>query len=243
MEPLDLDLFTGAVDDVERTQYQILAGLQQAHSAFEEQRVYPHLGRLVKLHGALLTVLDRTEEFRTPRTGQITGIDWEEKSVTYEWPELEDTEMNAVEDLIRWALPQIRTAIEEGRSVYEHVEENTELETVGIVPSYLKEGYLMVPDREADELHVLRYELSTIHEEGERHRALRTVHCKTVAQAGADIPPSSIKLDLLEERRDLPAPATYFSNTDLNVPYKETLLPVVKRRLIRHLVSQVGGKT
>jgi hypothetical protein len=240
MKPLSLELFTGAVDDVEQTQYQILAGLQQAEAAFDKQRVYPHLGRLVTLHQGLMTVLERTEDFRSPDTGRITGIDWDEASVTYEWPELEGAEMTVVEDLIRWALPQIRSTIEEGREVYEHVEENTKLETVGIVPSYLQEGYLMVPDRKSDVLHVLRYELSTIHEEGEKHRALRTVHCRTVEQAGVDVHPSSIKLDLVEERRDLPNPATYFSNTDLQVPYKETLLPVVKRRLIRHLASEVG---
>jgi hypothetical protein len=240
MDPLRLELFTSAVDDVERTQYQILAGLQKAEAAFEEQRVYPHLGQLVQLHAALMTVLARTEDFRTPQTGRITGIDWDDESITYEWPELEDTEMSVVEDLIRWALPKIRSTIEEGRAVYEHVEENTALETVGIVPSYVQEGYLMVPERDADALHVLRYELSIIQEEGEKHRALRTSHCKTVAQSGVDVHPSSVKLDLLEERRDLPNPATYFSNTDLAVPYEETLLPVVKRRLIRRLASEMG---
>jgi hypothetical protein len=240
MQPLSLELFAGAVDDVEKTQYQILGGLKQACAAFEEQRVYPHLGRLVELHGALRTVLKRTEDFRTPETGQITGLDWEEKVLTYEWPELEDTEMAVVEDLIRWALPHLREAIEEGRRVYEHVEDNMELETVGIVPSYLQEGYLMVPEREAGQLHVLRYQLSIIQEEGEKHRALRTVHCKTVEENGVDVHPSTVKLDLLEERRDLPNPATYFSNTALDVPYQETLLPVVKRRLIRRLASEMG---
>jgi len=240
MDPLSLDLFTGAIDDVERTQYEVLAGLRTAQEAFDEQRVYPHLGRLVKLHGALVTVLSRTEDFRTPETGRISGIDWDEKSLSYEWPEFEGAEMAVVEDLIRWALPHIRETIEEGRAVYEHVEENLELETVGIMPSYLQEGYLMVPDRGADSLHVLRYTLSIFTEEGETHRALRTRHCKTVEQEGVDVDPSSVKLQLLEERRDLPAPATYFSKTDVNVPYKETLLPVVKRRLVRQLSEEMG---
>ena len=240
MQPLSLELFTEAVDDVERTQYQILAGLKRARMAFEEKRVYPHLGRLVELHGALVTVLKRTEDVRTTETGQVTGIDWEEKALAYEWPELEDTEMAIVEDLIRWAIPHIREAIEDGRAVYEHVEDSMELETVGIVPSYLQEGYLMVPEREADQLHVLRYELSIIQEEGEKHRALRTVHCKTVEEEGVDVHPSSVKLDLLEERRDLPNPATYFSDIGLEVPYEETLLPVVKRQLIRRLATEMG---
>ena len=89
MVSLSIELFTGAVDDVEQTQYKILAGLQGAESAFQEQRVYPHLGHLVELHEGLMTVLERTEDFRTPTTGRITGIDWDEASITYEWPELE----------------------------------------------------------------------------------------------------------------------------------------------------------
>lgn len=240
MESLTLELFTGAVDDVERTQYQVLAGLKKAETAFAKKQVYPYLGKLVKLYRALHTVLERTEDFRTPDTGRISGLDLEAHSITYEWPELEDTQMTVVEDLIRWALPHIQEAIKEGRSVYEHVEDNLELETVGIVPSYLQEGYLMVPEGEEDVLHVLRYQLSIIQEEGEKHRALRTVHCKTVSQDGVDVHPSSVKLDLLEERRDLPNPATFFSNTNVAVPYKETLLPVVKRRLIRRLASEMG---
>lgn len=240
MDALRLELFTEGVDDVERTQYKILGGLQRAQRAFEAQRVYPHLARLVKLHGALVTVLARTEDFRTPETGRITGINWEEKTLDYEWPEFEGAEMAVVEDLIRWALPHIRSTIEEGTEVYEHVEENLALETVGILPTYVQEGYLMVPDREAHVLHVLRYTLSIFAEEGETHRALRTTHCKTVEQAGLDIDPSSVKLQLLEERRDLPAPATYFSNVDLDVPYQETLLPVVKRRLVRQLAVEMG---
>lgn len=241
MEALSLNLFTGAVEDVERTQYKVLAGLKKARSAFDAQRVYPYLGRLVKLHGALVTVLDRTEEFRTPETGRVSGIDWDEKTVTYEWPELEGTEMAEVEDLIRWALPRIRDAIEEGKDVYEQVEDNLELETVGIMPSYVQEGYLMVPHREEGVLHVLRYTLSIIEGEDERHRALKTTHCKTVSQESVDIDPSTIKLQLVEERRDLPNPATYFSNIDLHVPYQETLLPVVKRRLVRRLAAESGG--
>ncbi len=241
MDPLSLEDFTEAVDDVERTQYKILGGLQKAQKAFEQKRVYPHLGRLVKLHGALVSILNQTEDFRTPETGRISGIDWDEKTVKYEWPEFDGSEMADVEDLIRWALPHIQSAIEDGTAVYEHVEDNLELETVGIMPSYVQEGYLMVPHREEGALHVLRYTLSLIEGEDETHRALKTVHCKTVSEEKVDVNPSTIKLELIEERRDLPNPATYFSNIDLHVPYQETLLPVVKRRLVRRLAAESGG--
>jgi len=76
----------------------------------------------------------------------------------------------------------MRSSIEEGRAVYGHVKENAELETVGIFASYLQEGYLMGPDRAHEILYLLRYEVSTLHEEGETHRSLWTVHGKSVEE-------------------------------------------------------------
>ena len=237
---MNLSLFLNPHQDFEKAQYRVLGSLYETRSAFSRNVIYPHLSDLIHLHNQLETIVQQLDELRDSMAGEIEGVDVETARVLRSAPEMGDEQLGVLEDLIRWALPKIRSTIEEGRSVYEHVEENTELETVGIVPKYLQEGYLMVPERQVGDLHVLRYELSIIQEEGEKHRALRTVHCKTVSQDWVDVHPSTIKLDLLEERRDLPNPATYFSNTALSVPYEETLLPVVKRRLIRHLSLEMG---
>ncbi len=236
MQPLSLHLFTRAVHDVERTQYQILAGLKRARDAFDRDEVYPHLGRLISLYRSLRKVVERSDAFRTSTTGTIKNVDLEEQEVTYEWPELDNAQMAVVEDLIRWALPRIQETIEDGRAVYEAVEDNIALETVGIVPSYTQEGYLMVPDASAQALNVLRYSVSIFTDEEEPYRALRTTVCKTVDQpVGVSVHPSTVKLELVEERRDLPNPATYFTRSDTPYPYEATLLPVVKRQLLRHL--------
>jgi hypothetical protein len=240
MTPLSLELFTGAAYDVERTQYQVLAGLKRARDAFSKNYVYPHLGRLVKLYKTLNTVLERSEAFRTKQTGEITGVDLDAESLIYEWPELDRDQMADVKELIRWSLPHVQDAIEEGRAVYEFVEDSLYVEEVGIVPSYVEEGYMMVPDREQDVLHVMRYHLSIFTNADERYRSLRTVHCKSVPQPGVDLHPSSVKLELMEENQDLPNPATYFFDTEEVFPYERTMLPVVKRRLMRHLHEQGG---
>lgn len=240
MHALTLDLFSGAVRDIERTQYQVLAGLQNIRTAFSNNRIYPHLGHLINLYRSLQTVLEQSEQFRTSQTGRMTGVDLEHQTVQYEWPELDSDQMASVETLIHWALPRIQETIEEGKAIYEFVEDNLEVETVGIVPSYVQEGYLMVPDREHAVLYVLRYTLSIYREEDERYRTLKTEVCKTLQQHGADRSPSSIKLKLVEERKDLPNPATYFFQTDLAFPFEATLLPIVKRRFLQQLASETG---
>jgi hypothetical protein len=57
-------------------------------------------------------------------------------------------------------------------------------------------------------------------------------------QPDVDWHPSSVKLKLIEERKDLPNPATFFFDTDLALPYQETLLPVAKRRMMRVLAEE-----
>jgi hypothetical protein len=55
-----------------------------------------------------------------------------------------------------------------------------------------------------------------------------------------DVAPGSIKMELIEERDDLPNPATYCFQTDRVFPYQETLLPVAKRRFIRYLSGEMS---
>lgn len=242
MTPLSVDLFTSAVHDVEQTQYKILGGLKRARDAFSENRIYPHLGRLVKLHRSLTKILDTSDQMRKPTNGTISGVDWDNLTITYEWPEIEDDAVTVVAKLIQWALPYVEDTLHEGKTVYEFVDDNVELQAVGIVPSYLKEGYLMVPDRATENasLHVFRYTMSVVHDEGERARMLRTAHCRTVQCQKVEPHPSSIKLELVKERKDLPNPATYFFDAEVAFPYEETMLPVVKRRLLRHLTRETG---
>ena len=44
-------------------------------------------------------------------------------------------------------------------------------------------------------------------------------------------------LELIEANRDLPNPATYLFETDLDFPFNETILPVAKRKFLRGLYS------
>ena len=237
MQEWKLDLFTGAVYDYERAQYQILSNLQYVRQEFSNNRIYPHLGQLINIYGTLQTIVQNTESLKDALPGKIKEIDLENKAVVYEKSELDQDQMMVVEELIQWALPHIKDAIDEGKTIFEFVEENLFLEQVGIVPSYVQEGYLFVPDRENGELHVLQYNLSIFVGVQERYRSLRTSHVRSIPVQSVVPSPQTIKMSLMEERRDLPNPATYNFSSDLDFPYESTMLPVAKRKLMRYLFT------
>lgn len=229
-----------AYDDFEQAQYCILGGLQQARQAFARSIIYPHLGELVKLHGTLRGIVEQLEGVRNAMPGRLSGIDAEAQRVVYREQELGHEEVACVEDLIRWALPHLRETIDEGRTVYDFVEEHLHIEEVGIVPSYVEEGYLFLPDPQRAQLHILQYSLSVITRSDERFRTLKTTLVRSLPQRGVFPAPQSLKLQLVSENRELPNPATFFLSTEFDFPFEPTMLPIAKRKLMQHLAGQAG---
>ncbi len=237
---LRLEHFLSGAADLERAQYEILAALQETHREFSRNVIYPYLSDLIHLFEQLQHILRGLEGIRNAAPGEVRQVDWEACRIIYERPAFDADRIAAVEELIRWALPHIQHAIEEGRTIFEFVEEHLHMEPVGIVPSYQEEGYLIVPDQRGGLLHVLQYQLSVVSGGSERYRTLRTVHLKQIPIRGVYPAPQRIKLDLIAERRELPNPATYFFATDLDFPFAQTVLPVAKRKLMRYLFTRVG---
>jgi hypothetical protein len=236
-----LEHFLGGISDLEQAQYKILAALQETHREFSRNIIYPYLSDLIHLFEQLQHILRGLEGIRNAAPGEVRQVDLEACRVIYERPAFEADRIAVIEELIRWALPYIQEAIEEGRTIFEFVEEHLHMEPVGIVPTYQEEGYLIIPDQRGHLLHVLQYQLSVVRGGSERYRTLRTVHLKQLPLGGVYPAPQRIKLDLIAERRELPNPATYFFATDLDFPFAQTVLPVAKRKLMRYLFTQIGN--
>ncbi|HMB94257.1 MAG TPA: hypothetical protein VKP65_25630 [Rhodothermales bacterium] len=240
MPDLHLHHFMQPGDDFERAQYRILSGLGEARTAFSRNIIYPHLGHLVHLHQDLRSLLQQLDGLREAMPGSLTALDPETGEPVYDKPASKGRELGFMEDLIHWALPHIKDAIGEGSTVFEFVEDNLYLEEVGILPSYVEEGYLITPDPQRQQQHILQYQISVFTRADERYRSLKTTLIKSIPQRGVYPSPQSIKLDLLTENRDLPNPATYFFATDLDFPFEATVLPVAKRKLMQYLAEQGG---
>lgn len=240
MAELRLNHFLSAVHDFESAQYKVLDKLQKARAAFSRNVVYPHLSSLVRLYDSLQVIVNGMEEVKHGLPRRLEKIDLDTHTLKYEYPSLDDDQMAVVKDLVQWSMPFIQEAIEEGRTIFEFVEENLHIGEVGLIPSYVEEGYLIVPDLTSSALHILKYDVSLFTDAKERFRSLRTAHVKTIPGRQISRSPQSIKLELIEENRELPNPATYLCDTEIAFPYEQTVLPIAKRKLMRYLYTQGG---
>jgi len=234
---LTVDLFTNVQSDFEVCQYKVLAGLKSISDDFQQNRIYPHLSNLIELKTVLSDILKKLRDLRAQFPKRIKKIDFVNQKIEHEVVFVAGADLSKVEDLIAWALPYIEAKIEEGKAIYEFVDEEIQLEEVGIIPGYTDEGYLFVPDNEESKLLLFQYEVTVFKSAQDDYRALKTAFLKALEQGMAHRSPNAIKLDLINENKKLPNPATFAFNTDLYFPFRETIFPVTKRKLLRQLYN------
>lgn len=234
---LTLELFTQVQSDYEMRQYKVLAALKRISGDFQHNKIYPHLSHLVELHHTLSDIKKRLSDLRSEFPKRIKKIDFVNQEIEHEVVFVDGSDLQKVEDLIEWALPYIEAKIEEGKTIYEFVNDKIFMEEVGIVPNYTDEGYFFVPDNEEAKLLLFQYEVSIFQSAKDQYRSLKTEFLKALEQNRAHLSPNSIKLDLINEYKQLPNPATYSFQTELNFPFNETVFPVVKRKLIKQLYN------
>lgn len=234
---LSVDMFTNVQSDFEVCQYKVLAGLKSISDDFQKNKIYPHLSNLIELKTVLSDILQKLRDLRAQFPKRIKKIDFVNQKIEHEVVFVAGADLSKVEDLIAWALPYIDAKIEEGKAIYEFVDEEIRLEEVGIIPGYTDEGYFFVPDNEESKLLLFQYEVTVFKSAQDDYRALKTAFLKALEKGMAHRSPNAIKLELINENKKLPNPATFAFNTDLYFPFRETIFPVTKRKLLRQLYN------
>lgn len=229
---LSLDLFTKVNDDIEKRQYIILAELKSIDKEFKQYKIYPGLSRLVELRKILMDVIRRLTDLRSQFPKRIEKIDFVNRTIHEQVVFVEGADIIGVIELIQWALPHIEKTIKEGAAIHQFVAKELLIEEVGILPNYRDEGYFFIPDNRKNRLNLFRFELSIFKSADDQYRSLKTRFLKTVENTVIKPSPNSIKLELINEQRELPNPATYSFDTVLDFPFRQTILPVAKRKLI-----------
>lgn len=232
MERLQHDWLTEGMIDYEYKKYILLAYLKDIKKRFDLTQLYPFLADLVFHYRNLQRIKSNKELIFESFPKSISRADFQKLTFTYKRIINDDDMMQEIESIIAFAIPQLERIINEGKELYEFVEENIEIEAIGVTPIYANEGYILVNQDAARDVSIFRYQLSVFENADEKYRSLTTTY---VSEDVKDITRSfeQIKLDLIKRFKELPNPATYLIMSKLKFPVPETLLPVAKRLLVR----------
>lgn len=229
-----------APTDFEAAQYGVLAELKKYQNAFNQTCLYPPLSELADCYGVLRDLLKKSTAQRAQLRKEVADLDLKHRELLFKLVDAPAKELEQVWALMAWALPLMRGILDEALKILHFVSDHVTIVEVGILPMYREEGYWLVPHVQEHEVRVLRYTATLYTSADERFRTLKTVQVAVIDQQYVMHTFESIKLSLIKTHRDLPNPATYATEVDVDMgfPFVETVLPVAKRQLMDTLFAQ-----
>ncbi|HLF33217.1 MAG TPA: hypothetical protein VI583_03200 [Cyclobacteriaceae bacterium] len=234
MKNLKSDWLTEGLIDFEYKKYILLAYLKGVRHNFSLNRLYPFLSDLIfhfrNLHRIQSNKMMIYEQF----PGTISKADFEKLQVSYKKIVEDNDIMKEISDIIEFSMGQFKDLLEEGKDIYEFVEENIELVPIGVSPLYDREGYLLVEELKNTELEVYRYQVTIFESADEKYQGVHTRLIDTFEKSMSTTY-EYVKLMLVKRYKDLPNPATYLLTAKFTFPHQATLLPVAKRLLVKYI--------
>jgi hypothetical protein len=219
--------------DFEYKKYLLLSYLQDVSQNFNATRLYPWLAELIDHYKNAIAVKENKQNLKKYFPQRLSGIN-ENGQLSYDHIIGDDELMLELESIIEYAIPQFQNRVDEGKSIYDIVEEHLFIQPVGIIPLHPECGYMFLKGGKSAATNVYEYQVTIFENAAEKFKAIHTHFVKAFAK-NISTTFQSIKSDLLRENRNLPNPATYAIETDMSLPMDETFLPIAKRMLIRHL--------
>lgn len=234
MDNLKDNWLTDGLIDFEYKKYVLLAYLKRVKESFGRVELYPHLSDLVFHYRNLVALRDNKALIFESFPKELSLENLKMLELNYKKMIEDDVVMQEIESILEFAVPQLKDSMKEGSTIYEFVESKCELSPVGVVPLYAHEGYMFITQPPENETNVYRYQVTVYQNSAEQMRGLQTQLVYTTHYNFTNTY-EQMKLTLIRQYSDLPNPAAFLVLSKMKFPYLQTLVPVAKRLLVKHL--------
>jgi|JI8StandDraft_2_1071088.scaffolds.fasta_scaffold01641_9 hypothetical protein len=234
MKILNPNWLTEGLIDFEYKKYILLAYFKGIQEEFRASKLYPYLSDLIFHYQNLQNIKEHKKILYQSFPKQISKADFENLRIEYENFVQDDQLMEELESIISFALPNFKNLLVEGKNIYEYIEQNLEFLPIGISPLYQEEGYLFLHEELLRNIQIYYYQASMFTNLENSFRAIHLEYLETIQKSFFETF-ENLKINLLRKYKQMPNPATFLVNAKLSYPLEETLLPLAKRILIKHI--------
>lgn len=226
---LSVNWFTEPVFDFEYKKYQLLGYLQQKQMELEANRIYPHIEEL-DTHIKMLEkfILSKNKWDDTFRK-ELTGLDLKNGKLVYQSQNTE-TGLEELLAIIHYSHHKITGCHDRFVQESEEIKKQIQLEILGLLPSYLREGFLLI--RQQKEILVFNYSvqpvLDTSGEKKFHYQYLEKYVPSLIVNE------ESVKKEVIKKfRNKYDHPVFFQISTYPDFPIYETILPLTSKELNR----------
>ena len=234
MDKLENNWLTEGLIDFEYKKYVLLAYLKNIRQNFRVNRLYPFLSDLISHHQHLKRLQKNKVDLSNQFPVSLNLKELMAQKLKFDRLINDDEVSQELEDIIVFSIDQMQDTMKTGKEVYEIVEGHMEIIPIGLTSLYQNEGYMFIDHASNKSYYIYRYKITVFESSTDKYRAIHTTFIDRVKKSIAETY-EQMRLKLVQKNRDLPNPATYLINSKYTYPLEETVLPVAKRLLVRHV--------
>jgi hypothetical protein len=220
--------------DFELQKYRLLAYLQEVNNYFHESKLYPQLSDTIFHYNNLTSFRDNKSFLQNQFPKQLDKLNMQKLELVYEKMLKDNEVMQELEHITQYALEEMKSTIDSGAEIYENIEKQLRIEPIGIMPLYKNEGYMLLRFGAYSEVRAYAYTITLFEQQNARYRGVKIEYLDTWSKSIANTY-EQIKKDITRMNRILPNPAVYSVEFPHSIPLYETLLPIAKRELVKHI--------
>lgn len=217
--------------DIEHKQYILLSYLNNIRKEFKDNKLYPFLAELVYHCNSLLNIKYSKQQISKDFKKNIVGFDFIKMEIIYENMFNQSFELSYIDEIIDVSLPLMNECIMEGKIIYDKVESEITISELTKLSLLDKKGYFIIKD---DHIKLYQYTLS-IYDDIDNPRILSTELIKTYPD-NLIYGYNQIKYDIISNGL-LIIPTILVVELKNKYPFNETLLPIVKRILMKKILE------
>jgi len=234
MQQLSSDWFMEGTLDFEYKKYVLLAYLQQVSKEFAEYRLYPSFGELIFHRRNLTTFLEEKRKLSEKFPGKLSEEEFKKLNLVIE-PQLQQhTDISEIESIISYSIPEIERRLREGKGIYQLIDEQLEIEPIGILPLYKKEGYVLLQIKPFKSVRVFEYKIVFFENVEANYHGI-SMNPLTTFELSLANTYEHMKRELIRVHKKYPNPATYLLHSHTTFPESEAILPIAKRKMLAYL--------
>lgn len=234
MKNLSNDWFLEGTLDFEYKKYVLLAYLNQVSREFAEFKLYPVFSDLVSHYQNLHQFQEGRNKLRGQFPNQLNLDEFRKLKLQYEPSVSENPNLQEIGSIVEYALPEIKASLRSGKEIYETIEADVRIEPIGITPLYRQEGYVLLQFEAYKAVKAFAYRISFFENVEENYYGISFRHVESF-ELSLSNNYEQMKRSLIKSYTELPNPATYLALSKELYPEVPSILPVVKRKMLRML--------
>lgn len=237
MKKLADDWITRGTLDFEYKKYVLLAYLQHVGKSFDQHKLYPPFADLIMHYKNASRLKAGKQKLWKSFPKDLTQLDLKNLKMFFKSKVAEDDQLKELEDIIDFAMNKLQGHIVVGKDIFDEVEKQLIIEPVGVKALGENEGLLLIDPQYESFYHIYQYRVSIFEAAEEKVRGLQTVFIDRIRKSiGTTL--EQIKIQVLKNIQLVSNYSAFRVVTLQPYPYKETLLPIVKRSFSSYIAGR-----